>query len=373
MRKGWVASETIQYVTYYTIPKTGRKQRRKTEEKRLYLSGIAKSYEEYAKYLPYDAKDEAMLSEGRLRYADDSRKKKSLRQSDFIAMLEEAGFLYHRAIKPFPGDAYSNKIDSYYEGRELKQLYSNYLAMHSDSNVSQGDESRLSRAYGSLIAGGQLYSVFDAERSGSMRTTRTYEGAYLNVVSNVFGTGRTDKRILLADDCTHLEDFLFHSYVPEGRSKKGALSGSAADKLLEDAFYESTYLIPKTKEGILMLRMMRIPGLHERLNRCLGLVIQDEDVLPYDMQSDGKKWEEGRSVYELNFLDMNLDALLTFINASGIRKEREPKHRYRVHAYDFVVDDLKRSCNSNYMEIVGHSISDIWDALGKDFLKTEDK
>lgn len=338
------------------------------EEKRLYLNDIEGHYSEYAKYVPINVHDEAVASALRLRYAEDSRKRKALRQSDFLAMALEADINFHKANKPFPADAVKNLRDAYYEGREIKQLYSNYLAM--DSAVTQGDESRLSRAYGTLALGGQLYSVFDAERSNSMRTTRTYEGAYLDIVSTVFACDRPDKRILLADDCKMLPDFLFHSYVPEGLARKRA---SSTDKLLEDAFYECTYLIPKTKEGIVLLKMMRVPNLHERLNKCLGLSVSEEDLIPYDIRSDGKKVQGEQVIYELNFLDMNLDELLRFIRAAGIRKEKKQTNKFRIHCLDIALDGVIRACDNEDVEVIPYKIEDVWEMLGRQVLGMEDK
>lgn len=333
-------------VSYHYWDKT---RKRKKTEKCYKLHFIALHWEKYQKYIgevPMEYAEKTLKS---VNTTDEQKIKRKLRQSEVYAIMCENGVEFIE--KPQLNTKWEEEQRQswyYYESTEIKtalreQMEQQGFAVHDRQAIL------VSRAMGSIYAAGELFVVFDADKSDYIKLDSNAERIFYNTsMEYLKPENERRKRILYARDNNCMPGFLLKSIKTFSGKRK------AETFFLDDNFYEETLFIPKTKDGIKITYIVTCENAKEELDKYLNLK-KPEGYL--SVSCDGME----EDTYILNFLYPDINCLNKFRNAVEIKKENQSEKRFRIHAYEGCEKEIRKIIPE--AEIVLHSIKKVHDHM----------
>ena len=354
--KGWIKKGEAEYHYYYYFPKEGTYVWRKKKEKRHALYHVEARYSEYKDCFKSDVKEMAKRSALRLQSQNENTQKRALRQSEILAMMLEANVGFSALNESRLKAEYGGEEKPFYvEARELKEK------MTATENGRIGFSGLGSRAYGSMVARGEVYTIYDIENHDFMRFTPSYEQSYKALEQRAFGVEVVNKRIFFCNSYDKLEKILFKSITPITEMRK-KVEERGKERLLGSNQYRESFLIAKSHEG-------------QKIVELLAATTQD-DWMEYLNLSNKKQetaypifcsgWEKcgNTYIYSYNFLTQDLEGLYEFliqVDALNRFSHGNIIDRYVIHCFSEVGEVLEKM--DTHCKIVVHDVEDAYIAL----------
>lgn len=328
----------------------GQKKKQRTETKYT-LYHINQNYKEYNHFLYADTLELAKKNLRSVQTKNEGKHKRALRQSEIYTIMSECEIqILKNPLLP----EYSQERYCYHDSREIKEYMKRYAAEKDgtqyDINIVQK-----SRAYGTLYADGEIFTVFDAADKDYIELNTIAERSY-HKQSKILLKSKDERtrRIVYAESYNMLNGFLNREITKISGGKTRYVT------FLDDTYYEETLLIPKDKMGIKLTYLVSEKGSKKRLDAYLHLQKPDREHISIDC--DGILMEGGKvKQYILNFLYPDIAKLKRFYLATKISKTQGDRTEYVVHCYKECEHAVKELIPDAV--IVTHSIDKIYQSI----------
>ena len=327
----------------------GDKKLKKTE-RRYTLYHINQKYPEYEPYLYEGAKEVAKRNLRSIQTTNESRHKRALRQSEVYAIMCECEI--EIGNKPDLGKSMKEEERSgyyYYDSREIKEYLKEKIE---DGKITQYDPNiiKQSRAMGSLYAGGNLYIVFDAENKDYLELNhvaeRTYHSQSMTLLS--ISGNAVPKRIIYTDSYDTLVGFINKKVIKLNGSKTKEVS------FLDDTYYATTLLIPKSKEGVMLTYLVSEKDAKKKMDEYAGIK-KPEGFMSIDC--DGIEDD----IYIFNLLYPDITRFKRFCIAAEINRKKNNGKKFLVHCY--VGGEIAVKTIIPDATVQTHNIKDVYNQL----------
>lgn len=304
----------------------GQKQRKKTET-RYTLYHINQHQKEYAHILYNGTLEIAKKNLRSVQTKNEGKHKRALRQSEIYTIMSECKIqILKNPLLP----EYKQERYCYHDSREMKEYMRRSGETQYDIHIIEK-----SRAYGTLYADDQIFTIFDAGDKEYIELNTIAERSYhQQSLIQLRSKEKIARRIIYIEDCDKMHGFL------ERRATKIKDGKVKYTTFLEDTYYEETLLIPKNKSGIQLTYLVSEKESKKELDRYLNL----KKPKQISVDCDGIVLSEQGEVtqYILNFLYPDIAKLKRFSLAAKISESQEKKEKYVVHCYEEYGNAIRR-------------------------------
>lgn len=319
-------------------------------EKNIKLYHCEKKYKEYEEYMYEGAKENCLQATSRVRTSNSTIYDRAKRSGDIYALLTESGVEY-LMLPDLEEREELGKGAYFYSSRAIK----NRIDVTVDETVIKS-----SRSHGQILTPSETYVLFNNEKS-DLRYSATSELIYYNalkelLIKNYPGRKTDYKAIIYTHDYNTLTNLL---NTKSRRDKRGRIIRSKNFNC-DIAIYDEIYLVPLTYTGARIQELMLESDWKEMMD---SFVIPEIEVrknrYSYQVECDGVRNINGKTIYELNFLKGNIKSLSTFLKATEYYKGNNGIS-FVLHGFEHQKEALEKLIKDTNCEIKVYTISDIW-------------
>lgn len=326
------------------------------KEKNIKLYHVGQKYPEYEAYMYEGAEERIQETINKVRTTNKVVYDRAKRAGDIYALLTESGIEYIAPPSIEQGEELGKTQSFFYPSRIVKSL----VEVKVDETVIKS-----SRAYGQIVAPGDTYILYHNEKS-DLRYSGTSEMVYCNALKELMLRNYPERSlkhnaIIYTQDFNTLEKLL----NPEKRRDSKGRIVRAKNFSYDIPLFDEIYLLPLTYTGAKIQELMLESDWKETLDNMV--IPKDARDIPYgsSVVCDGIREENGKKVYELNFLKGNIKSLALFLKAA-VHHQENSDMEFIIHAFEHQKEAIEKVIENTKCKIEMHSLKDAWQYFWED-------